>query len=832
VGDNTFKPWLLAASIAALLTPCVADAAGLGRLAVLSALGQPLNAEIELLSVQKGESIAAKLASVDTYQQANLPYNPALVGTRVTIEKRPNGQLYLKATTPRAINEPFVELVVELNSEHGRVTRQYTVLLDPPGYGRGAPAVPPVAAARRSAPVSAAEPPAISPPAVAAAPEPEVPAQETLAAPAEEAMAAPAQEGAAAPAPAEQSPSPFTEAVPEPATPESIAAAPSTPELTAAAPTLPEPVSSAERAPDSAAAAPRLATRPSDPYGPVKPGETLYRIARSIKPEGATIEQTLVGLYRRNPDAFIKKNMNLVKSGKILRVPNPDELAAVPQREAMQELHVQVADFHAMRTKLADSAGTAREDGSATSGRIGARIAEPGASAPRDTVRLSKGEPPSGKAARSGNTADRVRALEEEAVAREKALADANERIAQLEKTIKDMQRLTELKNSGTSAPQQQSAGKSAGAQQAAPGVKGGIPTASVIAPPPAVEPPRGATASGTGKSALPESPKIAASDSANTAPGGDVAKSATPQPKPAPVAAKDKVDPAAPVRASEDLLETVMNEPLYLAGGAALLLGGLGVMIVRRRRKSGKQDKYVDMTGAPRTGPGGAAAKAGAAASAVPGDGGKWEPRVIRTETPAVANRFVDDEEVEEPRNRGGWQQEKPEEAADDHAAEPDLNVYNREQVEEEPPVRMRNFGDDDAPTMQPDSAAMHDDSDSASAQPTRHSNVMDFNIDPLPSIETSGDTMLGERVASVADAPLDDFKLDDLDLNLGGSPAASGKGKDDHWYDVQQKFDLAKAYEEMGDKDGAREILQEVVREGDSDQQAQAGKLLESLS
>jgi pilus assembly protein FimV len=143
-----------------------------------------------------------------------------------------------------------------------------------------------------------------------------------------------------------------------------------------------------------------------------------------------------------------------------------------------------------------------------------------------------------------------------------------------------------------------------------------------------------------------------------------------------------------------------------------------------------------------------------------------------------------------------------------------------------------MRNFGDDDAPTMQPDSAAMHDDSDSASAQPSRHSNVMDFNIDPLPSIETSGDTMLGERVASVADAPLDDFKLDDLDLNLGGSPAASGKGKDDHWYDVQQKFDLAKAYEEMGDKDGAREILQEVVREGDSDQQAQAGKLLESLS
>ena len=59
---------------------------------------------------------------------------------------------------------------------------------------------------------------------------------------------------------------------------------------------------------------------------------------------------------------------------------------------------------------------------------------------------------------------------------------------------------------------------------------------------------------------------------------------------------------------------------------------------------------------------------------------------------------------------------------------------------------------------------------------------------------------------------------------------PLASN-GKDDHWYDVQTKFDLAKAYQEMGDKDGAREILKEVLQEGDAKQKTAAQSLLASL-
>jgi pilus assembly protein FimV len=138
-----------------------------------------------------------------------------------------------------------------------------------------------------------------------------------------------------------------------------------------------------------------------------------------------------------------------------------------------------------------------------------------------------------------------------------------------------------------------------------------------------------------------------------------------------------------------------------------------------------------------------------------------------------------------------------------------------------------------------------------------------MDFNLEPLPPINVPGETRQAQskptenkaadakpldislpditaavpaeaKAAAAAPAPSTDldFKLDDISLDFGGSTPTRQVPKDDHWYDVQQKFDLAKAYEEMGDKDGARDILQEVVKEGDAQQQSQAKTLLGALS
>jgi pilus assembly protein FimV len=95
-------------------------------------------------------------------------------------------------------------------------------------------------------------------------------------------------------------------------------------------------------------------------------------------------------------------------------------------------------------------------------------------------------------------------------------------------------------------------------------------------------------------------------------------------------------------------------------------------------------------------------------------------------------------------------------------------------------------------------------------------------------PTLDVSG------GVPSIPEIDLSGISLDlgGETTSTGGAAAGTSAGKDDHWYDVQTKFDLAKAYQEMGDKEGAREILQEVIAEGDPEQKAAARKVLETLA
>jgi pilus assembly protein FimV len=122
----------LSAAVVSALLFSNASAAGLGKLTVLSSLGQPLRAEIDLTFVSKDEAgaLVAKLASAEAFRQANVEFVPALSSLRFAVEQRGERQL-IHVTSAQPINEPFVDMLMELAGPNGRLVREYTILLEP-----------------------------------------------------------------------------------------------------------------------------------------------------------------------------------------------------------------------------------------------------------------------------------------------------------------------------------------------------------------------------------------------------------------------------------------------------------------------------------------------------------------------------------------------------------------------------------------------------------------------------------------------------------------------------------------------------------------------------
>ncbi|MDO5692452.1 MAG: FimV/HubP family polar landmark protein [Pseudomonadota bacterium] len=118
-----------------------AQAMALGAVTVRSALGEPLRAEIEVPQISSDEAATfqASIASPEAFQSAGVEYSPALNGARITLHRRPNGQAYLRVVGDRPVSEPFLGIVIDASSSSGRVVRDYTMLLDPPARAAPAP---------------------------------------------------------------------------------------------------------------------------------------------------------------------------------------------------------------------------------------------------------------------------------------------------------------------------------------------------------------------------------------------------------------------------------------------------------------------------------------------------------------------------------------------------------------------------------------------------------------------------------------------------------------------------------------------------------------------
>ncbi|NEX61628.1 FimV/HubP family polar landmark protein [Noviherbaspirillum galbum] len=498
---GTFNLKTVSAAVVSALLFSNAGAVGLGKLTVLSALGQPLRAEIELTTVAKDESgaLVAKLASPDAFRQAGIDYNNALTSLRFAVEQRGDRQV-VRVTSPQPLNEPFVDMLLELAGPNGRLVREYTFLLDPADLRTAQPAqVAPSAPAAESANVPRASQPA---------------------------NAAPAS--------------------------------------------MPSAMSS--RADGQRAApsirAPRADAGPADAAGGeyrVRSGDSLARIAGQYRSPGVSLDQMLVAMFRNNPDAFAGNNMNRLKAGQILSVPSAETARGISAGEAHEIVVAQSADFGNYRNKLAGQVATSDASRSAesrqsASGKITAKVEEKPtpASESKDKLKLSNAAPAAG----AGSAAP---VAAEDKIAREKAVADANARVKELEKNVNDLQKLLDVKSKTLADQQKQAEAKPAAKPEQKPEQKAEQKPAEQAASAPAASAP-----------AMPATPAVTASE-----------KPAEPKP----------TKPAAPTPApAPSFTDELLASPFLLPGLGALLvaLGGLGLYSRRKKQAKSFDDSII----------------------------------------------------------------------------------------------------------------------------------------------------------------------------------------------------------------------------------------------
>lgn len=441
-----------AVALVSALGASSAWALALGRVHVQSGLGEPLRAEIDVPSITADEaaSLQVRVGSADAYKAANMAFNNALADARFVLQRKPDGRMALSVTSAQPINEPFVDLVLQVEWASGRLVRGYTMLLDPP--------------TNRSTP-----------------PTPQLPASSLPPAP--------------------------------PATSSETGAAP-TP---SAAPVQEPPKRAAPRAVQLT----------------VKRGETAGRIAAQNRPEGVSLDQMLVGLLRANPHAFIGRNVNRLKAGAVLQMPDAETASATPAPEARRIIAAQSRDFNEYRRRLAATAHAQApsETASRTStGSVQTEVQEAKPAAPSaDKLTLSKA------AVESKNSA-------EEQLAQQRQQSEAANRTQELNRNLDDLQKLRDAATTVT--------------------------TDSAATVPPTAEAPPAEPSAETPPAAEPPPAPVA------------------PPPPPVPVPPPPPAPPPAP---EPGWLDQALAHPMLMpaAGGVAAVVLGLLTLVGLRRRQA-----------------------------------------------------------------------------------------------------------------------------------------------------------------------------------------------------------------------------------------------------
>ncbi len=879
--------------VAAMTLSTSVLAVGMGGINVLSALGQPLKANIELVAVSNADKpgLVAKLATPEAYKGSGLEY-PANNKYTFQIETRANGEYFILASSAQPINDPFVSLLVEVTWAQGKLLREYTFLVDPPDFVAEKPKpaeVRPVAPTVPSVQLEVKASQPVEMPAVV------------------ESKSLPRQ----------------PEAMPVTKPPEAMPV-----QTQAKEKTVDLKKGRTEQVGKSTLVQAKTASREKVK---VQHGDTLNKIAVQHKPDEISLERMLVALYRANINQFDAKNMNRIREGKILRLPVPVEIREVTQPEAVKEIRAQVADWNNYRQKMAGAAPHSSKFQDAQQVATGKIVSSVADKAPvvkesaREVLKLSKGEAPGDKSAGSSTTAqEKKNAQQEEAIAKHNSLQEEQKRAVLLEKNLKDMQRLAQLKSEAMALTQ------SPGLASAPWAASGVVPvTASMVTAGSSV-----AEASAVSATVLSTASVVAAASTVAAASAVSVVSA---------VAASNVVVAKTNPVPQPGLVDQLLGEPLYLAGGAAVLLGLGGTAFMARRRKNAIDAKVaqqfksesvrtgrIAMPVAPSPDTGDFTTTTAAITEAAPPVSESVDPiseadLFLNFGRDAQAEEILKEALLNSPndhrihlkllgiyanrkdtlafagiarqlRDSGdmpAWQEAE----AMGRKLEPNNPMYGAEQTAVPPAGKVQDaqlaplpdvdfdLGEEllkpaveaeqvkamdfDVSSNIPSSGLM--DFDVSANYPTLNAPVkMDFDVSSAtPAVPeaaeatlTGMDDLVFDITAAhpslpeaakppVAEQNADmEFMLDfpveegaekmpivapaiaEISLDMGDDAGAqSNEAKNEHWHEVATKLDLAKAYQEMGDATGAREILVEVLREGDEGQCKAAQVMLDQI-
>jgi pilus assembly protein FimV len=716
---NTYQTMSIvgkAASVAAIVTIALpmaaAHAAGLGKITVLSALGQPLKAEIELTNVSNRErgSLVAAVGKPEDFANAKIAFDPVFSSLNFAIKQQGERDI-IEVTSTQPINLALVNMLVEVTGGRRRLLREYSFLLDSPRAQRDAAAQAGAAKATTPAKPAAAATPAVqTPPAVTP---PAKPAAVTPVAPAE--VGKPAPE---------------------------------------AAKPVPAPVA-------AEAADPAIAT--SGDHRVVN-GDMLSKIALRYKPKGVSLNQMMIALYRANPDAFVNNNINRLKSGKILALPTADAARSVDVQEARSVVIAHTEDFNEYRNQLAGKvgAGTAKKaarTAQSAEGKVAVKVEEnKPAAQPQDKLTLSKAD--------AGASA-------ENAVASGKAKAEADTRVQELEKNVADLQKLLEVQNQTLA------------------------PSADVA----------------------PQAGDVAGEDSDRVAEIKDKAAELTEGAKAAGEQAKEVVTPLW-TQVKEALVNVSKNPLTWPIVGGLLLLGG-GLYAWRRRQAGqaaeGDADTVADeqdgenevapATGIPETIAGTPEQSAGAGGLTFDVSGLAETDEALTAEQPApnLADKIDFDLDLD---------------SGNVPADEPVLDAAAATEPAAPAPVAPAAPAAPVTQAAQATTPAAPAVETTAAAAPA-----------PAPVAPAAPAAPAAPVVAQATPAE-EKLELDLPPAEPQQQPKAAGLEEEMAFsVEMNMKLDLAAAYQEIGDNEGARELLEEVIKGGNEELATRAREMMDAL-